>query len=97
MRRLEEFYCTECHQYFKTYLRTNMTGNYTIECPNPLCHHHHFRVIKQGLVTEDRHSRKYGDSEIILGLESTLSKTPWHDSPEFKRSQMRLLAAMDMR
>jgi len=64
-----------------------MFGNYTIECPG--CHHHHFRVIKAGLITEDRHSMKLGQSELIIGLASTLSKVPYHNDPDFRRRQMR--------
>jgi hypothetical protein len=86
-RRAEEFYCsTECKKYFKTYLRSNMFGNYTIVCPN--CGHHHFRVIKEGLVTEDRHNKDLGDSELIIGLKSTISDTPWHDDPTYRRQSL---------
>ncbi len=92
MRKLEEFYCDKdgggCGKYFKTYLRDSMWGNYSIECPS--CKHIHFRFIDMGLVTMDRHNERAGQAEIIMGLECTLSLTPWHDSPEFKRSQMHL-------
>lgn len=90
-RRVEEFYCATvgggCGVYFKTYLRTNMWGNYTFLCPK--CGHNHFRVIKEGLITEDRHSERYGSSEIIVGLASTVSNVPYHDDPNFRRSQLR--------
>ena len=86
----EEFYCNECNKYFITYLREDMYGAYTIECPNPKCKHHHYRMIKEGICTSDRHTREYGDgkSELILGLPSTLRNTPWHDDPDFRRSLM---------
>ncbi len=75
MRQLEEFYCGECKKYFLTYLRPNMNGNYTIECPNPPCGHHHFRKVKSGVVTSDRcNSEPHHD--IIMGLRSTLSDKP---------------------
>ena len=89
-RREEEFYCSGgCGKYFKTYLRSNMCGNYTIECPN--CGHHHYRVIKNGLVTEERHNKLYEHkiSELIQGLKSTLSDTPWHNDPTFRRSALK--------
>jgi hypothetical protein len=93
-RREEEFYCDRagggCGKYFKTYLRSNMYGNYTIECPG--CQHHHFRVIEEGLVTQDRHSSRLGEAEIILGLKATLRDTPWHDDPDFRRSQLKAYA-----
>lgn len=93
MRKLEEFYCDVngggCGVYFKTYLRDSMWGNFSIECP--ACKHIHFRFIDFGLVTMDRHNDRAGQSEIIMGLSCTISKTPWHDSPEFKRSQLALV------
>ena len=93
-RREEEFYCDKvgggCGKYFKTYLRESMWGNYTIECPG--CKHQHFRVIDKGLVTQDRHSTRLGEAEIIMGLRSTLRDAPWHDDPLFRRNQMRAYA-----
>jgi len=92
-RRQEEFYCAPsgggCGKYFITYLRDNMSGRYTIECPNPKCHHQHFRNIESGLVTDSRHDDRKGSCEIILGLEATLRDIPWHDDPEFKRQQLK--------
>ena len=91
MRRTEEFYCATvgggCSKYFLTYLRTTHFGNYTFLCPN--CGHMHFRVVKEGLITEDRHSERYGAAEIIVGLKSTLRDTPYHEDPIFRRAQMK--------
>jgi len=89
VRRQEEFFCEGgCHKYFKTYLRSNMFGNYTIMCP--ACNHHHFRVIKEGLVTDIRHNESMGESEIIVGLKSTVSDTPWHNDKSFLKQQLRV-------
>jgi hypothetical protein len=85
-RREEEFYCTECKKYFKTWLRDDMWGNYTIKCPN--CAHEHYRVIKDGLITEDRHNNRMGAATVIHCLKSTIRDTPWHDDPTFRRSQL---------
>ena len=92
-RRKEEFYCDVdgggCGKYFLTFLRNDMTGNYAIKCPG--CTHIHYRVITEGLVTKDRHhERSEGQTEILIGLLTTLRDTPWHDDAEFKRMQMRL-------
>jgi len=93
-RRLEEFYCDKdgggCGQYFKTYLRESMFGNYTIQCPNEKCKHQHFRVIDKGLVTQDRHNKRLGEAEVIVGLRSTLSMTPYHNDPDFRRQQLQV-------
>jgi len=70
-RRLEQFHCgTQCGKYFDTYLRRNMYGNYTIVCPN--CGHNHFRVIKDGVVSDERHDEKHGAAVKIMGLVSTV-------------------------
>ncbi len=88
-RRIEEFYCDVqgqgCGKYFLTYLRESMWGNFTIQCPNEACKHHHFRVIKEGLVTGDRHNERLGKAEIIIGLKSTLRDVPYHDDPMYRR------------
>lgn len=93
-RREEEFYCDTagggCGKYFKTWLRQNMWGNYTIACP--ACGHHHFRVIDKGLVTQDRHNTRMGEAEIIIAMKSTIRDTPWHDDPEFRRKSLKVYA-----
>lgn len=93
-RRKEEFYCDRsgggCGKYFLTWLRKNMSGNYTIQCPNPKCNHHHFRVIKDGLVTTDRHDERSGTKDVIIGLNATLQDNPWTDDPNFMKMQLKL-------
>lgn len=86
----EEFYCTECHKYMKTFLRTNMTGNFTIECANDKCKHHHFRVIEKGQVTQDRHSDRHGTTTILECLPSTVRDVPYHNDPKFLRAQLKV-------
>jgi len=89
LRRKEEFWCsTACRKYFKTYLRTNMNGQYTIQCPNPSCNHHHHRVIKDGLITDDRCNDNSIHKDVLIGLAATLSDIPNHQSPENRRSRM---------
>jgi hypothetical protein len=91
MRRQEEFLCDKsgggCGRYFTTFLSERMFGNFTVECPG--CHHHHFRVIRDGLVTQDRHDMRLGQADIIIGLSCTLRDTPWHNDPDFLRRQIR--------
>ena len=90
-RRREEFYCAPsgggCGWYWLTYLREDHNGQFTMVCPK--CNHQHFRIIKNGLVTDDRHPSRDGSCEIIIGLESTLRDTPWHNDPDFRRQQLR--------
>lgn len=91
-RRQEEFYCGAagggCEMYFLTWLREDMNGEFTIECP--ACGHHHHRLVQRGLVKEERRYPKNGKQhEILVGLKSTLRKEPWTNDPEFRRRQLR--------
>jgi hypothetical protein len=47
-------------------LSEEMDGNYTVRCGH--CNHEHYRVIKKGVVTEDRHnsSMKHGDTIHVM-------------------------------
>lgn len=51
-RKKFEFYCQECKKYFDFVLNTSLNGNYRIHCPN--CGHIHYRVLKDGAITEGR-------------------------------------------
>jgi len=92
-RRTEEFYCDKsgggCGKYFLTFLRESMFGNYSIQCPNEVCNHIHYRVIEMGVVTGDRHQERMGGQvDLIIGLKSTLSDTPKTDLDSFRRKQI---------
>ena len=47
--------CTECHKNFVARLDFDIDGNHKILCPH--CGHIHWRVIKAGVITEDRWNR----------------------------------------
>lgn len=66
------FCCTNCLGWNYPYLRDNMSGNYTIECGG--CRHHHYRAVKNGVVTEDRHHPTYGEAHLIIVLPSQFSQ-----------------------
>lgn len=44
--------CTECGRNFIAQLDMSLDGNHVVQCP--WCEHEHCRVIKGGIVTEDR-------------------------------------------
>jgi hypothetical protein len=89
-RTLTEFWCDTsgggCGYYFNTFLRENHSGSYTIECPN--CHHHHYRDIQKGVITTNRNYDAQKQKQIIIGLEP-VSKIPFHQDPDYKRSLLR--------
>ncbi len=45
-------HCTNCGRDFSCELDLSLSGNHTIVCPH--CQHEHFRVVRDGEVTEDR-------------------------------------------
>jgi hypothetical protein len=56
-----------------------MNGNFTYVCGN--CGHEHYRVIKDGVITEDRHSTKYGEAERIIVTKAACQETKRQLSP----------------
>jgi len=57
-RHAHEFQCTNCNIFNYPMLSDSMDGNYIIVCGG--CDHEHYRVIKDGVVTEDRHDHNRG-------------------------------------
>lgn len=49
-------YCTECHKNFIAEIDWDINGNHVIECA--WCAHEHCRVIKNGVMTEERWSSR---------------------------------------
>lgn len=53
-------------------LNDTMDGNYTVICGN--CKHKHYRVIKKGVVTGDRHNSALDHGDTIHVMKSACSK-----------------------
>ena len=51
-------YCTNCTQQFVAILDLELNGNHEITCPH--CQHIHYRVVKDGVVTEERYRSSAG-------------------------------------
>lgn len=71
-RHAHEMYCTNCRFYNYPMLSDRMNGNYTIVCGN--CGHHHYRHIKDGVVTEDRHNHAADHGDTIHVPKSAAQK-----------------------
>lgn len=69
-------------------LADSMHGNYTVRCGN--CKHEHYRVIKHGVVTEDRHNSAMNHGDTIHVVKSACSKTrrPVGRMVELRRNEM---------
>ena len=71
-RHVHEFQCTNCTWFNYPMLSEAMSGNYTIKCGH--CNHEHYRVIKDGVVTEDRHSASMKNGDTIHVMPSASSE-----------------------
>lgn len=57
-KRVTEIYCHDCDGNIRVALDYSQNGNHEVECPQ--CRHLHWRVIKDGEVTEDRYRSSAG-------------------------------------
>ena len=48
----QELYCHGCNQYVQFDIDVSLSGNHTIVCPK--CGHDHYRVVRNGKVTDIR-------------------------------------------
>lgn len=76
-RHAHEFSCTNCNWWNYPMLSDKMDGNYTIKCGN--CSHEHYRVIKNGAVTEDRHNSAIDHGDTIHVMKSASFKKKKED------------------
>jgi DNA-directed RNA polymerase subunit RPC12/RpoP len=53
-----DVYCTNCGRTFVATLDMALDGNHEITCPH--CQHVHYRVVRAGVVTEDRYRSSAG-------------------------------------
>lgn len=63
-------HCTNCRGDFSAELDLDLEGNHVIVCP--LCAHEHYRVVRGGVVTEDRW-RSSGASYYATTSTSTIT------------------------
>lgn len=58
----DDFYCTECSKQIVAMLDGTLNGNHKLRCPH--CRHFHFRVIKDGKVTEQRYDHSEPEWDV---------------------------------
>ena len=64
-------WCTNCHREFIAELDLSLDGNHVIDCP--LCNHRHYRVVSNGVVTEDRWRSSAGPTYSAATTTTTVS------------------------
>jgi len=58
-----DIHCTECSKNFIAELDFRIDGQHVVECPH--CAHEHCRVIKNGIITEERWSSRNGKTIVV--------------------------------
>ena len=69
----QEIYCHSCSRYVQFPMDLSLNGNHVLNCPN--CGHEHCRVVKNGVITDDRWDRRNGSTFIISPRVITSSAT----------------------
>jgi len=59
-KRRNELHCHACDMYVQFIIDQSLDGNHVLNCPN--CGHEHCRVVKDGLVTDERWDQRNGDT-----------------------------------
>ena len=95
MRQVIQFYCQECRKYFDVKLNMELNGNHRVHCPN--CKHIHYRMIKDGMITEARFTENSNNEYIVDDLfpmkaccRDTQNETPEKAAPTGKGFMSRL-------
>lgn len=50
--QMQELHCHSCGKYVQFKIDLALDGNHVLNCPN--CGHEHCRVVKDGVITEER-------------------------------------------
>lgn len=92
-RHCHEFYCTNCSWWNYPMIADTMDGNYEIVCGH--CGHIHYRVIKDGVVIDDRvqTDARHGDSRWNKGADKWAGDTI-HVMPSAAQEERRTLATV---
>lgn len=71
----QELYCHDCGKYVRFNV-PETDGNLIVNCPN--CSHQHYRVVKNGIITEERWGSAnrptiYASNVITYNISATIS------------------------
>lgn len=90
-RSVFEFHCDQCPGgggYFRAKLRVDLNGAHCVCCPN--CGHEHFRIINNGVITEERAPDSLRDKKyvnMIKGPRSAWSRDSLEIAARKKRTE----------
>lgn len=73
MNERQEIWCHNCNQYVQFDIDMELDGNHVLLCPN--CEHEHCRVVKNGVITDDRWDSRNGATYYVSTSSATTSIT----------------------
>ncbi len=76
MNERQELYCHECMKNVQFDLDVEFDGNHEIKCPN--CGHIHYRVVRDGQVTDERYNSSYGVVTVTATSTSSSTMSPYY-------------------
>ena len=84
---LHEFSCSNCSGFITVKLDEDLNGAHCVVCPS--CQHEHYRIIKDGAITEDRapsSSKTYAIK--IKPTMAAFSKTSWESRMAARKTKL---------
>jgi phage terminase large subunit GpA-like protein len=72
-RERQELHCHACDQYVQFTMDMSLNGNHVLNCPN--CGHEHCRVVRNGIITEDRWDSRNGPAIQVYSVTSSAAST----------------------
>ena len=73
----QELYCHACDRYVQ-FNEPEVDGRLVITCPN--CGHEHYRVVRGGVITEDRWGSSNASLPTVWATSATTSATSYTSS-----------------
>lgn len=74
MKEKQEIHCHECDKYVQFEIDLSLNGNHILKCPN--CGHEHCRVVKNGVITDDRWDSR--NTNIYITKTTTTDLSLYH-------------------
>ena len=74
MLERQELFCHGCNRYVQFDIDVLLNGNHVLTCP--VCGHEHCRVVKDGIITDDRWDSTNGPTYNIVTA-TTSSVSSW--------------------
>ena len=75
MNERQEIFCHQCGNYVQFVIDTEINGNHVLKCP--VCGHEHCRVVKNGVITDDRWDSRNGMIIPVNQFSVTWSPASW--------------------